>query len=342
MHNSVFKLWIIGLLLVHALGLVTTASAQSCLGIDACLLSPTRGDAGRPLSSNGCSVPPEAGAIGQFWAGVFESACNQHDADWGTFKADLTTWFAQSNAAFHANMLAICQARGDLPASQCMEAANIFVLAVSTTSIGQEFFKRAQYFASSCACRQPPGAPANLTSQVSTGPTGAQVNLQWTPGADATSYAVEVVQPLLPPIDTRSPQPMFTASGVPNGQYRVQVRSVNPLGVSGPSAIVDVVVGTGGPCATPVAPSLPNAMFGEGVAAVNWQAVAGATSYIVQAGSQPGGSDIFNGNVGNTTAVSASGLSPAFGAFVRIYAVNSCGVSAASPEVALGSAIAGQ
>jgi hypothetical protein len=336
MRNIVLKPLVIILLLALALGLATTASAQSCLGIDACLLSPARGDAGRPISVNGCSVPPEAGAIGQFWAGVFESACNQHDADWGTFKADFTTWFVQSNTAFHANMLAICHARVDVPTSQCVEAANIFAFAVSSTSIAQDIFKRAQYFASSCACRQLPTAPANLMAQVSSAPTGGQVTLQWTAGADATSYAVEVVQPMLAPIDTGSAQPLFAATGVPTGQYRVQVRALNPLGPSGPSNFVDVVVATPGPCTTPAAPSLPNATFGNGIATVSWQPVAGAASYVVRAGSQPGGSDIFDGNVGNTTAVSASGLPPTFRAFVRVYAVNACGVSAASPEIVVG------
>lgn len=339
MRNQLSTTLVSGLLAALVLG-VSSASAQTCLGIDACLLSPTRSDAGRPISTNGCSVPPEAGALGQFWAGVFASACNQHDADWGTFKPDLATWFAQSNAAFYNNMLAICQARTDIPMSTCLEAANIFVFAVSATSIGQDFFKRAQYFASSCACRQLPGAPANLMAQVTSGPSGGEVRLQWTPGVDATSYAVEVVQPLLTPIDTASPQAMFAASGVPSGQYRVQVRALNPLGMSSPSNVVDLVVGTSGPCAPPAAPSLPVATFGGGVAAVAWAPVAGATSYIVRAGVQPGASDLFNGNVGNTTAVSASGLPPGFQAFVRVHAVNACGTSAASPEVAIGAASA--
>ena len=342
MRNIAATKWVIGVLSALALGLATTASAQSCLGIDACLLSPARADAGRPISPNGCSVPPEAGAPGQFWAGVFESACNQHDADWGTFHADLTTWFGQSNGAFYANMLAICQARTDIPASQCIEAASIILYAVSATSIGQDFFKRAQYFASSCACRQLPTAPANLTAQVSPGAAGAQVSLQWTPGTDATSYAVEVVQPLLAPIDTGSPQPFFSAAGVPAGQYRVQVRAMNPIGTSNASNLVDVVVGTSGPCAAPMAPSLPNGTFTNGIAAVSWQAVGGATSYVVQAGSVPGASDLFSGNVGSATTVSASGLPPGFRAFVRVYAVSSCGISAASPEIAVGAATSAQ
>jgi hypothetical protein len=311
----------------------TTTSAQTCLGIEACLLSPARSDAGRPIGVNGCSVPPEVGPLGQFWGAVFESACNQHDADWGTFKSNIATWFTQSNLTFLNNMLAICQVRTDLQSAQCMQAANLFFLAVSTTSIATDIYRRSQYFASSCACRQPPTAPGNLTALVSPGAGGSQVSFQWAPGIDATSYQVEVVQPLLPPIDTNSPIPGFTAPGVPNGQYRVQVRAVNPVGASAPSNIVDVIVGGSAPCAPPQAPSGVNASITSGTAMVTWVAAAGATSYIVRAGSVPGGSDLFDGNVGNTTVVSASGLPAGFRAYVRVYAVSACGTSGASVEV---------
>jgi hypothetical protein len=319
-----------------AMSVATNSAAQSCLGIEACLLSPNRGDAGRPIGVNGCSVPPEAGPLGQFWATVFEPACNQHDADWGTFNSNIAVWFTQSNAAFLNRMLAICQARTDLPSAQCAQAANIFFLAVSTTNIASDIYKRSQYFASDCACRSLPGVPANLTAQVFPGPTGAQVRLQWAPATEATSYQLEVVQPALTPIDTGSPLPAFVAAGVPNGQYRVQVRALNPLGASNPSNLVDVVVGSGVPCAPPAAPLAPTTTVINGSATVSWQPVAGATSYVVQAGSQPGASDLFNGNVGNNTTITATGLPPGFRAFVRVFAVNTCGMSGPAPEVVLG------
>jgi hypothetical protein len=312
------------------------ASGQSCLGIDACLLSPTRADAARPITPNGCSVPTEVGSLGQFWGQVFVSACNQHDVDWGTFKQDFAGWFAQSNLAFRSNMLAICQARTDLPRAACTEAANIFYLAVSTTSIAADIYRRSQYFSSSCACRQLPTSPTNLTAQVAAGVGGGQVSLQWTPGNDATSYQIEVLQPALAPIDTSSPLPSFSAGGVPIGQYRLQVRAANPLGTSAPSNIVDVIVGSGAPCVTPTAPVGVNASLSSGTATVSWPAVAGATSYIVRAGSTSGGSDLFNGNVGNVTAVSASDLPVGFKAYVRIYALSACGTSPPSPEVLIG------
>jgi hypothetical protein len=332
MRRPVRSLAVMILLGLVLLAVPANTLAQACLGIDACLLSPTRADAGTPTSVNGCSVPPDAGALGLFWGTVFESACNQHDVDWGTFTSDVAGWFLQSNFAFRDAMRAICIARPALGPT-CAQAAEIFFLAVSTTPIAMEIYRRGQYFASSCACRQLPTAPSSLTAQVSSTAAGSVVNLQWTPGADATSYRVEVVQPLLAAFDSGSPQPRFTAAAVPVGQYRVQVRAANPLGVSAPSNVLDVIVGSGGPCAIPSAPSLPTASLVGGAGTVTWPAVVGATSYIVIAGSEPGRSDLFNGHVGNVTSVTATGLPAGFRAYVRVYAVNACGTSGASAEV---------
>jgi hypothetical protein len=307
------------------------ASAQSCLPLDACLLSPTRSDAGRPIVPNGCSVPPEVGPLGQLYADVFVTACNQHDIDWGTFKQDVNGWFVESNLAFRARMLAICQARTDLAAAECTQAASIFFFAVSQTQIARDIYLQAQYFSSSCACRQAPTAPANLTAQVS----GAQVSFQWAPSTDATSYQLEVVQPALGAIDTNSPLAFFTVGNVPTGQYRVQVRGVNPFGTSGPSNAVDVIVGSSTPCAPPAAPTVTGSVT-SGTATISWPAVPGATSYILRAGSTPGASDLFNGNIGATTVIGASGLPPGFRAYVRVLAVSSCGTSAPSTEILIG------
>jgi hypothetical protein len=314
-----------------------SATAQSCLPLDACLMSPTRADGGRPIIPNGCSVPPEAGPLGQFWGAVFVEACNQHDIDWGTFKPDINSWFLESNLAFLARMLGICQARTDLPAGSCGEAANAFFLAVLQTSIARDIFLQSQYQSSSCACRQPPSAPTNLTAQVSSGPSGGQVSFQWTPSTDATSYLLDVLQPPLGAINTNSPLPSFVATGVPNGSYRVQVRGVNPFGTSAPSNAVDVIVGSSTPCAIPAVPSGVTGSFANGIASVDWPAVLGAASYIVRAGSTPFGSDLFNGNVGATTSVSASGLPAGFRAYVRVLAVSACGTSAPSPDILIGS-----
>jgi hypothetical protein len=318
---------------VVSLATAVSAGAQQCLAIDACLLSPTRTDAGRQIVPNGCSVPPEAGQLGQFWGAVFTQACNQHDIDWGTFKSDIAAWFTQSNLAFRTNMLAICQTRTDLSPPVCAEAANLFFLGVSTTSIGQDIYRQSQYLSSSCACVTGPAPPTNLTAQVS---PGGVVNLQWTASPGATSYQLDLLQPPLGSLNTNTSAPGFSATGVPNGVYRLQVRAVNPSGVSAPSNVLDVVVGAAAPCAPPTAPAAVSATLVNGTATVSFNPSPGATSYLLSAGSAPGGSDLFNANIGNTTVASASGLPAGFRAFARVQAVNACGTSSPSTEVFVG------
>jgi hypothetical protein len=313
-------------------GTTFNASAQSCLAQDACLLSPNRAANGRTITPNGCSVPAAAGSLGQFYGSVFTAACNQHDIDWGTFAADLNGWYSQSNTLFRTRMLAICQSRPELGQS-CVDAANLFFFAVNTTQEARAIFNQAQYLSSDCsACSGAPGAPSNLTVQVA----ASQVSFQWTASPSAASYALEVVQPPLGLIPTNSSLPSFVAAGVPNGQYQVRVRALNAAGLSDPSNTVDVVVGSAAPCVPPGVPGGVSGSVVAGTASVAWTAVPGATSYIVRAGVTPGGSELFNGNVGATTSVSAGGLPAGFRAFVRILAVNACGTSAPSADVLIG------
>jgi hypothetical protein len=313
-------------------GTTFNASAQSCLAQDACLLSPNRAANGRTITPNGCSVPAAAGSLGQFYGSVFTAACNQHDIDWGTFAADLNGWYSQSNTLFRTRMLAICQSRPELGQS-CVDAANLFFFAVNTTQEARAILNQAQYLSSDCsACSGAPGAPSNLTVQVA----ASQVSFQWTASPSAASYALEVVQPPLGLIPTNSSLPSFVAAGVPNGQYQVRVRALNAAGLSDPSNTVDVVVGSAAPCVPPGVPGGVSGSVVAGTASVAWTAVPGATSYIVRAGVTPGGSELFNGNVGATTSVSAGGLPAGFRAFVRILAVNACGTSAPSADVLIG------
>ena len=86
--------------------------------------------------------------------------------------------------------------------------------------------------------------------------------------------------------------------------------------------------GGGGCTSAPAAPAVTGSLV-AGNATVTWGAVAGATSYIVSAGSTPGGTNLqAPTNVGATTSVGASGLPPGFIAWVRVIAVNACGQSA--------------
>ncbi len=64
---------------------------------------------------------------------------------------------------------------------------------------------------------------------------------------------------------------------------------------------------------------------------LNWAGVAGATEYLVEVGSAPGGSDLLVAPVGNVTAISTNADPRVY--FVRIRARSACGSSPPSNEV---------
>ena len=86
--------------------------------------------------------------------------------------------------------------------------------------------------------------------------------------------------------------------------------------------------------AQPAAPTGLAGNVANGVASVVWSPPSGAASYVVRAGSTPGGSDIFVGSVGAALGVS-SPVGEGFRAYVRVYAVNACGESVPSTELLL-------
>ena len=71
----------------------------------------------------------------------------------------------------------------------------------------------------------------------------------------------------------------------------------------------------------------------NGTASVNWLAVAGAASYVLSAGTTPGGTQYMAPtNLGTNTGASASGLPAGFTAWVRVFAVNACGQQSAAAD----------
>lgn len=114
----------------------------------------------------------------------------------------------------------------------------------------------------------------------------------------------------------------------PNGTYYVRVRAVTSAGTSGPSN--EIVLNVGGSCAPPPAPTGMTGIASGSQVTLAWNASAGATGYIVQAGSASGLSNLA------TIAVAGNGLStpaPNGTYFVRVLAQNACGTSASSNEV---------
>jgi glucose/arabinose dehydrogenase len=174
----------------------------------------------------------------------------------------------------------------------------------------------------------PPEPPPSLTHQVQ----GSTVSLSWAPastGGTVQGYRMEVGSRsgLADLLTMETTLTSFVAQGVPNGQYFVRVRAFNDHGISGPSPEVEVRVG----CAPPPAPSGLGAEVGGGYAEVFWDAAAGATSYVLEAGSGPGLSDVA---VIPTVTRRLAGPVPPGTYYVRVRAATeSCGTGDPSPEI---------
>jgi hypothetical protein len=127
--------------------------------------------------------------------------------------------------------------------------------------------------------------------------------------------------------------PILVIAGVPAGTYFVRVRARNSAGISEPSN--EIVVNLGSSiCGVPVAPAGLTTSATDGLATLGWTASPGATSYRLEAGSTPGANDVFSGDIGNLTSLVAQ--APAGRVFVRVRAVNACGLSPPSNEAVVG------
>ncbi|MGE3889715.1 MAG: hypothetical protein AB7H81_25100, partial [Vicinamibacterales bacterium] len=118
---------------------------------------------------------------------------------------------------------------------------------------------------------------------------------------------------------------------VPPGFYFVRVRAVNGAGSSAPSA--EVLLNSGNVPSPPEAPDDLEFSVAGSTVTLTWEGVAGATSYVVRAGSAPGLSNLAQLNTGNTaTTLAVPGVPPGR-YYVRAHALNVLGASVASNEV---------
>jgi hypothetical protein len=186
----------------------------------------------------------------------------------------------------------------------------------------------------------PPGSPSSLTVAVS----GSTVTLNWsapTTGGPATSYVLEVgrapADSSIAVSDTGSTSTTMTALSVSFGTYFVRVKARNSAGASGPSNEVVVLVGPGATgCTTPpTAPgSLSMSVAGQTVT-LGWTAPGGPiTTYIVEAGSSSGATNIANFATGSSATSLVAAATPGT-YFVRVRARNACGTSGPSNEVVI-------
>jgi hypothetical protein len=185
-----------------------------------------------------------------------------------------------------------------------------------------------------------PAPPINLSSSSS----GNTVTLTWGPpdsGDSVTTYIIEAGSgpglANLANFTTNSAGTSFSASGVGGGTYYVRVRAQNAGGTSAASNESILIVGSTGCTTAPDAPTGLAASAAGGTVQLVWGAPAGTcspSSYVLQAGSSPGSTDLANASVGAGTSYVASAIA-AGTYYVRVRSVNAYGQSAASNEVVL-------
>ena len=175
-----------------------------------------------------------------------------------------------------------------------------------------------------------PAPPTAFSASVA----GRTVTLSWvapTSGATPTGYRIDAGSSTgtrnLAELST-GPATGLTVTDVPDGIYFVRAHSLRDQLVSGPSNEVQVAVGCAAP---PPAPSdLGQGVTGNQVT-LRWTASAGATRYLIEAGSAPGLANLAQLTVGPTPTVTVAAPPGVY--FVRLRGLNGCGAGAASNEV---------
>jgi predicted phage tail protein len=183
----------------------------------------------------------------------------------------------------------------------------------------------------------PSGAPPDAPTNVQAFMNDRTLTFTWVAavtGGAPTSYVVEAGSAFgsanlaTVPVTGRS----FTYTPVPDGSYFLRVRAINAAGASAPSADVMIVVGSVTP--PPGPPNFTSSPVSGNTVTLNWTAPAfgTATSYLIEAGSAPGLSNLASANTANAnTTISFSGV-PRGTYYVRIRAVNAQGASLPSNE----------
>jgi hypothetical protein len=165
------------------------------------------------------------------------------------------------------------------------------------------------------------------------------VTLNWSasPGPDVISYVIEAGSGPgladLASVLTRSTATTFYATGVGPGAYYVRVRAQNAGAVGQASNEIVVIVGSRSCITPPGAPAALTALVNGSSVFLSWAAATGSpTTYLVEAGSASGLSNLANSDLGPGTSFTVSGVARGT-YFIRIRARNGCGTSSASNEV---------
>ena len=128
----------------------------------------------------------------------------------------------------------------------------------------------------------------------------------------------------------------FAANGPP-GTYFARLRARAGGVLSPPSNEITFTLGSSAPCAPPGPPA--NLTFNKSGTnlTLTWTPGVLATTYRLLAGTGPGSSNAFDGNLGGATAQTFNVVGIPAGVYgcVRVLSVNACGTSGSSNEVAI-------
>ncbi len=182
-----------------------------------------------------------------------------------------------------------------------------------------------------------PAAPTNMASSVS----GTRVSFSWArpaAGAAPDRYLIDVgiqgsTQMLVSGYSVGNV--LAVAADLPKGSYTTRVRAANAAGVSGYSNLVSFRVGR-----KLASPGSFTVRWSGTTAVLSWTAPVAdgpvedvPTSYVLEAGTAPGASNVAQVNLGNVTRFSAPIPSGTY--YVRVRAANAYGDSDPTPDIAL-------
>ena len=182
-----------------------------------------------------------------------------------------------------------------------------------------------------------PGPPSELTASS----LGSAVTLSWrapTGNGTPTGYVIEAGSSSgaanLATLSTGNTATAFSTTGVPTRTYFVRVRATNAQGTSPPSNEALLVV-TGGGCSAPGTPDgLTVVSNAGGTIVLVWNSASGLpTSYVVEAGSASGTTNLSNVDSGGPVPTLTTNGVARGTYYIRVRAKNACGVSGPSNEV---------
>ena len=179
-----------------------------------------------------------------------------------------------------------------------------------------------------------PGGVPGVPTSLSASSAGLRVTLTWAPPAGGTAASNYLIYAGTAPglwdlVNAYGVGNQLSATGdLGPGRYYARVQAANQYGPGPMSPEISFVVGGVG---VPANPSGLTTAWQGTVLTLRWTAAAGASSYIIEAGSAPGGANLANFSVGAATSFTAD--IPPGTYHVRVRAANATGLSGPSNEV---------